>query len=61
ASSLIFLSPASAVLLGWFVLNERLSPLQLVGFVVVIFSVWLSQRFQPALRPAIAAARAGPR
>jgi probable blue pigment (indigoidine) exporter len=39
-----FLSPLSAVLLGWWVLDQRLSALQLIGIVVVLGSVWLSQQ-----------------
>ena len=43
-SSLGFLSPVTAVLLGWSVLGQSLSAAQLVGMVVVVASVWLSQR-----------------
>jgi probable blue pigment (indigoidine) exporter len=32
------------VALGWAVLGEDLTPLQLAGFVIVLASVWLSQR-----------------
>lgn len=42
-ASLGFLSPLTAVLLGWFVLDQQLSLLQCAGVVVVIGSVWLSQ------------------
>lgn len=48
-SSLLFLSPLTAVLLGWVVLDQTLSLLQVVGMGVVIGSIWLSQR---ANRPA---------
>ncbi|HAS8352868.1 TPA: EamA family transporter, partial [Vibrio vulnificus] len=42
-ASLGFLSPLTAVLLGWFVLDQQLSLLQCAGVIVVIGSVWLSQ------------------
>jgi probable blue pigment (indigoidine) exporter len=45
-SSLGFLSPISAVLLGWGVLGQRLSAAQLAGMAIVVASVWLSQRAQ---------------
>ena len=44
-----FLSPTSAVLLGWVFLGEALSPLQMTGVIVVLVSIWLGQR---AARPA---------
>ena len=44
-----FLSPTSAVLLGWVILGEALSPLQMTGVIVVLVSIWLGQR---AARPA---------
>ena len=44
-----FLSPTSAVLLGWIILGEALSPLQIAGVIVVLVSIWLGQR---AARPA---------
>lgn len=37
-----FLSPLTAVLLGWLLLGEGLSPLQVAGAVVVLGSVWLA-------------------
>jgi len=43
-SSLGFLSPLVATLLGWLILDQGLTPSQLVGFVVVLASVWLAQR-----------------
>jgi probable blue pigment (indigoidine) exporter len=43
-SSLLFLSPVTAALLGWVCLGQALSPLQLAGMAVVIGSIWLSQR-----------------
>ncbi|MGX1309445.1 putative blue pigment (indigoidine) exporter [Amorphus suaedae] len=50
-----FLSPLSAVLLGWAILGQRLAPVQAAGAVVVLASVWLGQR---AGRKALAQARA---
>ena len=45
-SPLGFLSPTVAVLLGWAVLGQTLSPLQIAGILLVFASVWLSQRAQ---------------
>ncbi|BCH22270.1 ABC transporter permease [Mesorhizobium sp. L-8-10] len=45
-SPLGFLSPMTAVILGWSVLGQSLSPMQVAGMVVVLGSVWLSQRAQ---------------
>lgn len=45
-SSLGFLSPISAVLLGWGVLGQSLTAAQLAGMAIVVASVWLSQRAQ---------------
>ena len=39
-----FLSPVSAVLLGWLILDQHLSALQILGALIVLFSVWLSQQ-----------------
>ena len=47
-SPLGFLSPTMAVILGWAVLGQQLSPMQMFGIVVVLGSVWLSQRAQQA-------------
>lgn len=49
-----FLSPVVAILLGWGVLGEQLTPVQALGILVVFVSVWLSQRAQqlPKVRPA---------
>lgn len=41
-----FLSPLMATILGWAILDQALSALQLTGMVVVLFSVWLSQLAQ---------------
>jgi len=43
-ASLGFLSPVSAVVLGWFYLNQQLSTLQFIGMIVILGSVWMSQR-----------------
>ena len=55
-SSLGFLSPLVATLLGWLILDQGLTPSQLVGFVIVLASVWLAQRVTasppPVARPA---------
>ena len=47
-SPLGFLSPLVAVVLGWALLGQDLSLLQVAGMVVVLGSVWLSQRAQAA-------------
>lgn len=47
-SILGFLSPISASLLGWLVLNETLTPVQGLGMVIVLISVFAGQY---ALRP----------
>lgn len=48
------LSPVTAVVLGWWFLSQHLTPAQLVGMAVVLFSVWLGQRAQarPVIPPA---------
>ncbi|TJW09602.1 MAG: EamA family transporter [Mesorhizobium sp.] len=43
-SSLLFLSPVTAVLLGWVFLDQTLTLPQIAGVVFVIGSIWLSQR-----------------
>ncbi len=43
-STLGFLSPITAVILGWALLGQALTPLQAVGALVVLASVWASQR-----------------
>lgn len=43
-SSLLFLSPLTAVLLGWVFLGQSLTVLQITGIALVIGSIWLSQR-----------------
>jgi probable blue pigment (indigoidine) exporter len=58
-SSIGFLSPLMAVILGWVLLDQQLSALQMAGMAVVLASVWVSQMAQtrkPA--PALVAAKA---
>lgn len=43
-SSLLFLSPLTAVLLGWVLLGQALTPPQILGSGLVVGSIWLSQR-----------------
>lgn len=43
-SPLGFLSPLCAVILGWAVLDQRLEPLQILGIVIVLTSIWLATR-----------------
>jgi probable blue pigment (indigoidine) exporter len=43
-SSLLFLSPLTAVLLGWGLLGQTLTLLQITGVALVVSSIWLSQR-----------------
>ena len=42
-STLGFLSPTSAVILGWMVLDQHLTLLQMTGVLTVLASLWLSQ------------------
>lgn len=41
---LAFLSPVTAVVLGWAMLGQTLTPTQIAGAVIALGSVWLSQR-----------------
>ncbi|SCB57852.1 probable blue pigment (indigoidine) exporter [Rhizobium aethiopicum] len=50
-SSLGFLSPLVATLLGWLALGQSLTPAQIGGFALVLAGVWLSQRTMMPLRP----------
>ena len=50
-ASLAFLSPVTAVILGWVLLGQRLSPLQVAGIAIVIASIWLSQHAQRGALP----------
>lgn len=43
-ASLGFLSPLVATLLGWVLIDQNLSPLQILGLVTVLASVWMAQR-----------------
>ncbi|MEH6475969.1 MAG: EamA family transporter [Sneathiella sp.] len=43
-SSLGFLNPTAAVLLGWIILDQSLGPWQILSIVIVLVSVWLSQK-----------------
>ncbi len=43
-SSLGFLSPVTAVLLGWLFLGQTLTPVQCIGVALVIGSIWFGQR-----------------
>lgn len=54
AAPLGFLSPVTAVVLGWSVLGQSLNPTQIAGMVIVLASVWLSQRAQQQPRAAVA-------
>ncbi|MCL2714940.1 MAG: DMT family transporter [Alphaproteobacteria bacterium] len=58
-ASLSFLSPVVAVILGWLLLNQRLTLTQGIGMVVVIGSVWLSRhaQFRSVVRAAAASNR----
>jgi probable blue pigment (indigoidine) exporter len=47
-ASLGFLSPLVATLLGWSVLGQNLTMMQIVGMVAVLVSVWMAQRTQMA-------------
>jgi len=49
-SLLGFLSPTTAVLLGWVFLNQALSAAQAAGVLLVIGSIWLGQRANGAGR-----------
>jgi len=44
-----FLSPITAIVLGWLFLSQNLSPFQVAGILIVFTSIWLNQR---ATRPA---------
>ncbi len=43
-SSLGLLSPVTAVLLGWMILQQTLTSLQILGAALVLGSIWLGQR-----------------
>ena len=48
---LAFLSPVTAVILGWALLGQSLSAWQVLGIGIVIASIWLSQRAQRGGQP----------
>ncbi|NEI05282.1 EamA family transporter [Rhizobium leguminosarum] len=50
-SSLLFLSPLTAVLLGWAVLGQSLTALQIAGIALVVGSIWLGQRANDGIEP----------
>ncbi|MGJ7604791.1 EamA family transporter [Variovorax sp. LT1R20] len=52
---LAFLSPVTAVILGWALLGQSLSVLQVVGIAIVIASIWLSQHAQRGVQPPVIA------
>jgi probable blue pigment (indigoidine) exporter len=52
-ASLGFLSPLVATLLGWSVLGQNLSPVQIIGMAAVLASVWMAQRTQMARRATV--------
>ena len=43
-SALGFLSPLSAVLIGWMLLGQALTPTQIAGAGIVLTAIWLGQR-----------------
>ena len=55
-SALGFLSPMTAVSVGWSVLGQSLSPAQIAGMVIVLGSVWISQRAFRQAPPALSGA-----
>ncbi|BCP53897.1 ABC transporter permease [Kaistia sp. 32K] len=50
-SPLGFLSPLTAVVLGWWWLGQTLSPAQMLGMAIVLASIWFGQRAQQAAAP----------
>jgi probable blue pigment (indigoidine) exporter len=55
-SPLGFLSPLTAVILGWWWLDQTLSPAQLLGMITVLGSIWFGQRAQLPTPMAVAPA-----
>ncbi len=48
-----FLSPLTAVVLGWGLLDQTLTPIQLVGALVIPISIWIATRPEtPSVKPA---------
>ncbi|GGF77804.1 probable blue pigment (indigoidine) exporter [Mameliella alba] len=59
-SMLSLMSPLTAVILGWAWLGQALTPVQAVGAVIVLGSVWAGQRAnRPSAAPAVAPIPAG--
>jgi probable blue pigment (indigoidine) exporter len=50
-SPLLLLSPVTAVLLGWLFLGQALAPMQMAGGLLVVGSIWMSQRVHSANVP----------
>ena len=50
-AALGFLSPLSAVLIGWALLGQALTPIQIAGAGVVLAAIWLGQRAGRTSRP----------
>lgn len=50
-AALGFLSPLSAVLIGWALLGQALTPIQIAGAGVVLAAIWLGQRAGRIDRP----------
>ena len=51
AAALAFLSPVSAIMLGWLILGQALSPLQILGAIIVLLSIYTSQSSERAATP----------
>lgn len=59
-SMLSLMSPLTAVILGWAWLGQALTPVQAVGAMIVLGSVWAGQRAnRPSAAPAVAPIPAG--
>lgn len=53
SSLVIFLEAVGAAALGWLVLNEALSPLQLAGGAMILFGIWVARPRSKAPAPAL--------
>ena len=49
-STLGFLSPLMAVILGWLLLEQHLTSIQVMAVGLVLFSIWLSQQLHLSLK-----------
>lgn len=49
-ASLGFLSPLSAVILGWALLGQQLTSLQIIGMIVILVSIWVNQQSEKRAR-----------